>query len=326
MSFYDPSVLDTALDAHIEEMRGLVKLVDEAMPNGVDATTPERLAAMRGGEAESGTGPFAAESVEGAEDRIIPGPGGDLRLHIMRPPEIEAVYLHIHGGGWALGTPEMNDGTNWQLAQVANVAIVSVDYRLAPEDPYPAGPDDCEAAALWLLENAEREFGNSRLLIGGESAGAHLSAATLLRMRDRHGAISRFLGANLVFGCYDMSRTPSQRDLRHTSVLSHDDVSAMPNFFLPEHGPEERRAPDVSPLYADLEGLTPALFTCGTADRLLDDTLFMAARWQAAGNRSELALYPEAPHGFTMFPIAMARAANERVERFVSGIVAGAAS
>jgi acetyl esterase/lipase len=220
----------------------------------------------------------------------------------------------------------MNDANNGQLARSSKVAIVSVDYRLAPEHPYPAGPDDCEAAALWLLENAERELGSSRLLISGDSAGAHLAAVTLLRIRDRHGAIARFEGANLVFGCFDLSGTPSQRDPRHTPVLSASDIEQMPAHFLPGLSLEERRVPDISPLYADLSGLPPALFTCGTGDRLLDDTLFMAARWQAAGSRAELALYPEAPHGFTMFPIAMARAANERIARFVGGIVGGAAA
>jgi acetyl esterase/lipase len=109
-------------------------------------------------------------------------------------------------------------------------------------------------------------------------------------------------------------------------VLSRKDIDDMPGYFLPKHGPEERRHPDISPLFADLAALPPALFTVGTRDRLLDDTLFMAARWHAAGNRAELALYPEAPHGFTMFPIAMARAAHARILRFLQGIVSGEAT
>jgi acetyl esterase/lipase len=97
------------------------------------------------------------------------------------------VYLHIHGGGFMLGRAYQYDEMMAAIAGACQVATVSVDYRLAPEDPYPAGPDDCETAAVWLAENAASEFGTDRLIIGGESAGANLSAVTLLRMRDRHG-------------------------------------------------------------------------------------------------------------------------------------------
>jgi acetyl esterase/lipase len=208
-----------------------------------------------------------------------------LLAHVDEMRSIE-IYLHLHGGGWTLGMPEMNDGSNWSLAQKAKVAVVSVDYRLAPEHPYPAGPDDCEAAALWLLEHAGREFGTDRLLIGGESAGGHLAAVTLLRVRDRHGALARFEAANLVYGGFDLSGTPSQRSGGYTPLLSRRDVDNMPGFFLPKHDLEERRHPDISPLFAELAGLSPALFTAGTHDRLLDDTLFMAARWHDGPGRA----------------------------------------
>ncbi len=89
----------------------------------------------------------------------------------------------------------------------ARPAVLSVDHRLAPEHPFPAGPDDCEAAARWLVDRAEAEFGTARLLIGGESAGAHLSVLTLLRLRDRHGITGTFRAAHLTFGPYDLSMT-----------------------------------------------------------------------------------------------------------------------
>jgi len=80
----------------------------------------------------------------------------------------------------------------------------------APEHPYPVGPDDCEAAAAWLVQNGKEEFGTEALTIGGESAGGHLTAVTILRMRDRHG-YTRFRRANIVYGAFDFSLTPSQR-------------------------------------------------------------------------------------------------------------------
>jgi len=107
---------------------------------------------------------------EMAVDREIPGPAGRMRVRTFVPDQVDAVFLHIHGGGFAAGSPEMTDLLHEILSKELNLAFVSVDYRLAPEHPYPAGPDDCEAAAVWLLEHAEAEYGSARLLIGGESA------------------------------------------------------------------------------------------------------------------------------------------------------------
>lgn len=122
-------------------------------------------------------------TVDDARVRRIPGPAGEIGIRVIAPPSPRGVYLHFHGGGWALGAAHHQDVPNKRLSAACDMAVVSVDYRLAPEDPYPAAPDDCEAAALWLVEHAEREFGTRRLLIGGESAGAHLSVVTLLRLR-----------------------------------------------------------------------------------------------------------------------------------------------
>jgi len=265
---------------------------------------------------------------EQAVDRTIDGPAGPIRLRTFVPEqggEINAVFLHLHGGGWIIGSPEMTDLLNEMVANTLNVAVVSVDYRLAPEHPYPAGPDDCEAAAVWLLEHAEAEFGSSRLLIGGESAGGHLSAVTLLRMRDRHRAIDRFHGANLVFGVYDLSHTPSQRGVgipTGSDILTVDGTAFFTEMFTPEMTLEERRDPEISPLYADLHGLPPALFTVGTDDHLLDDTLFLASRWEAAGNRTELLVYPDTPHGCIALPSVGAHWFPRMLD-FLRGCIAG---
>jgi len=216
--------------------------------------------------------------------------------------------LHIHGGGWVAGEPELTDLLNEALSETLNLAIVSVDYRLAPEHPYPAAPDDCEAAALWLVEHAADEYGTDRLLIGGESAGAHLSAVTLLRLRDRHGGADRFCGANLVFGAYDLGLLPSARGIGmspENDILDPDDIRFVVDQFIPGMTPDQRRHPDVSPLFAALRGLPPALFTVGTADHLVDDTLLFASRWVAAGNRAELLVYPDAPHGCMGVPTVL---------------------
>jgi acetyl esterase len=238
-----------------------------------------------------------------AVDRMIEGSGGPIRLRTFACDQPDGVLFHIHGGAWMAGAPEMLDLLHEVVVDTCNVAVVSADYSLAPEHPYPAGPDDCEAAALWVLDHAADEFGSDRLLIAGESAGAHLVAVTLLRLRDRHGAADRFLGANLLFGAYDLSRTPSQRGV---GIAPERDILDGTGFaldvFLPGMSEERRREPDVSPLYADLRGMPPALFAVGTNDHLLDDTLFMASRWEVAGNRSELLVYPDTPHGCIALP------------------------
>jgi acetyl esterase/lipase len=252
-----------------------------------------------------------------ATERSIAGPGGQLPLRVFVPDRVEGVYLHIHGGGWVLGRAHHSDVVLEALARACNLAVVSVDYRLAPEDPYPAGPDDCEAAALWLAQNAQKEFGSDRLFIGGESAGGHLSAVTLLRLRDRHG-LNPFQGAILTYGVFDLTHTPS--------VLQAGETTLVINFplmkWFGDHfvGPELRRDPDVSPLYAGLSGMPPALFSVGTLDPLIDDTLFMHARWIAAANDAELAVYPGAVHGFLSYPTKQAKSAAARIHTFLRGV------
>lgn len=242
--------------------------------------------------------------LEQARTITIPGPGGELPLRVIAAPEPRGVYLHIHGGGWTIGGADMQDEPLWELAQATGLTAISVDYRLAPEHPYPAGADDCEAAALWLLESHD-----GRLTIGGDSAGAQLAVVTLLRLRDRHGISPRvFAAANLVFGAYDLTGTPSrllwgEREL----ILSTPAMDWFADCFLPGMSDSERRAPDISPLFADLHDLPPALFSCGTMDPLLDDSLFMEARWRAAGNEAQLSLWPEGAHAFTAFSLEISR-------------------
>ena len=210
--------------------------------------------------------------------------------------------------------PYYFDETLAETSRAAEVAVVSVDYRLAPENPYPAGPDDCEAVAVWLAEKAKSEFGSDKLVIGGESAGANLSVVTLLRMRDRHG-FTGFSGANLPYGGYDLRMTPSARRWGERNLVL---TTKLIEWFHDCYAPRELWSdPDVSPLLADLSDMPPALFSVGTLDPLLDDSLFMHARWLAAGNEAELAIYPGGAHGFPAFPIGIAREANERVRSFI---------
>jgi acetyl esterase len=255
-----------------------------------------------------------------AETITIDGTHGPIDLRILAPEKPKAVYLHIHGGGWTLGTADGQDQWYERFADRLGIATVSVDYRLAPENPYPMGPDDCESAALWLVAEARARFGTDCLLIGGESAGAHLSVVTLLRLRDRHG-IQPFRAANLHAGCYDLGLTPSARNWgTEKLVLNTRDVENFVRHYLVRGG--DVRDPDISPLNADLRGMPPALFTVGTRDLLVDDTLFMAPRWVAAGNRAVLEAYPGGCHVFIAFPGQNSDRCLERIEAFFTEAIA----
>ena len=250
-----------------------------------------------------------------AKTILIDGSGGHrIALRIVAGPSPVGVYLHIHGGAWIMGTANMRDEDLERIVESTGFACVSVEYRLAPEHPFPAAPDDCEAAARWLVHHAKAQFGTDRLVIGGESAGGHLSVVTLIRLRD-DGLGSAFQAANLCYGVYDLSMTPSLRSAEATLVLTRQSMEGAISAFLPAD--IDRRHPSVSPLYADLKGLPPALFTVGTLDPLLDDSFFMHARWVAAGNEGQLAIYPGGTHGFTTFPCAIAREAKILIDQFI---------
>lgn len=268
---------------------------------------------------ERGEGAFppAAKS-ERAKWIEIDGPAGKIKLRAVAPAKSRGVYLHMHGGGHVLGAADQQDRLLEIIADTTNLTALSVEYRLAPENPYPAGPDDCEAAALWVSDHLS-DFGGTKLATGGESAGAHLSAMTILRLRDKHGR-TPFNAANLVFGVFDLGMTPSARAFGNDErlILRTIDITKFGDAFLPGLSAEQKRTPELSPLYADLSGLCPALFTIGTRDALLDDSLFMHSRWIAAGNRGELDVYPGACHGFLAFPTPQTFASLQRQTAFLN--------
>jgi acetyl esterase/lipase len=258
--------------------------------------------------------------LESAVERVIDGPGGALALRVLAAEDVRGCYVHMHGGGWAMGGADRQDQTLSHLARAAGLAVVAVHYRLTPEHPHPAAVADCAAAISWLVVHGERQLGSSRVIVGGESSGAHLAALALLVLRDR-GEVAAVAGANLAYGVYDVSMTPSARLWGpERMVISTPDLES----FAAQYAPLSRhRDADVSPLYADLAGLPPALFSCGTLDPLLDDSLFMAARWRQAGNEAALDLYPGAPHEFLNLQdsIPAERLARERMLAFVGSVL-----
>lgn len=301
------SLIDAKLAAHVQESRDFNAALratndDQPVP---DPSTPEGLQQARAGLPARAMppGPPAVERVVEAGGRRVP-----VRILAPQSGVARGVCLDIHGGGFYLGSAARGDARNRRLADALGVAVVSVDYRLAPEDPWPAAPDDCETAALWLLGQARSIFGTTRLAIGGASAGATLAMTTLLRLRDR-GVVKPFVGAVLQAGTYDLSgRTPAGRRLAD-------------EFFIRAyagHAPD-RTNPDISPAYGDLRDLPPALLVVGNLDIVLEDNLVMAARLSAAGGEVDVRVYPESPHGFWSFPTAMASAAVTDIESWLAG-------
>lgn len=256
-----------------------------------------------------------------AEMRNVTWNGHSVTVRILkhRSKQSRGTYLHIHGGGWTWGSCTEQDVRLREISDECGLDCVSVEYRLAPEHPYPAAPDDCEAAALWLL-NAQHELATEKLFIGGESAGAHLSAVTLLRLREKLGAMP-FHGANLIAGCYDLGPGGSvQHWNRERLILTREDVSHFCNFYLPQDS--IRRHGDVSPLFADLSEMPPALFTIGTQDILLDDNLQMAVRWERQAGNAVLDIVPGGCHVFQAFrDLNITRDSNARAFAFINALI-----
>ncbi len=298
-TYLDPKFFtDAAIPEDTKQINAGIITLTKDMPNWWE------VGAQKVREARAaGTSVFPAPAKSDRAKWIeIDGPAGKLKLRVIAPEKSRGVYLHFHGGGHVLGAADQQDRLLERIADGANLTAISVEYRLAPENPYPAGPDDCEAAALWVADNL-RDFGGDKLATGGESAGAHLAATTILRLRDKHGRMP-FNAANLVFGVFDLGMSPSARAFGDAErlVLRTLDIHKFGEAFLPGTTDEQKRAPELSPLFSDLRGLCPGFFTIGTKDALLDDSLFMHARWVAAGNAGELDIYPGACHGFIAFP------------------------
>lgn len=304
----------------------LIELLKAAQAPGVPRLWELPPAVARQGADAMFKAMFNSGGPEMAETRDVEVPGrrGAVPGRLYVPPgvgERSPGLLYLHGGGWVIGSPDTHDRLTRELAAGIGARVLSLAYALAPEHPYPAGLDDCVDAARYLGAHGDRlGIDPGRLLIGGDSAGANLSAATLLRLKSERGAA--FRGAILIYGAYAMDYdTPSitawgDRDL----VLSRKSMDWFRAQYLPAGVPPD---PFVSPLRGDLTGLPPAILVVGRLDPLLSDSELFAEALRAAGVPAELHVYPDGLHAFAQFfALDMASDAVKRICGFARAHVA----
>ena len=222
--------------------------------------------------------------LEGTRELDIPGGDGMRRARWYDPDgrSPAPLLLYLHGGGWVAGDLDIEDRALRVLALESGAKIVSLDYRLAPEHPFPAAIDDALAAFAWLHEHAPELGGSARALaLGGASAGANIALAAALRLRDE----ARPLPAQLVLfhGVYGVERNTGSDRLFGTPEFSGA-LANMELFYAAYAGsPEHRRDPLVAPLLADLQGLPPTFINAAGLDLLRDDSRQLRDRLRQAG-------------------------------------------
>jgi acetyl esterase len=253
-----------------------------------------------------------------AADRELSAPRGAIKVREFPRQPSQGLYIHFHGGGWVFGSIHEQDHLLDALGNASGLTVVSVDYPLAPEHELP----EILAHAIAATRSVIETYGHGKVCLGGESAGAHIAVNVALDLcRDLEHA-AKIVGLNLCYGIFDLSMTPSQRSAGDAFVgLSRPYLEWFYSLALPGRTQEQRRDPDVSPLYRDLARMPACLFSVGELDPLLDDTQFMAARWRAAGNPTDLKVYPQAHHGFNGQSTSMATLANDAIHRFLADCV-----
>ena len=234
-----------------------------------------------------------------AGDHDIPGPAGRRRARLYRPRRRSSAalpgLLYFHGGGWCIGDIDTHDPLCRQIAEEAHCAVLSLDYRLAPEHPFPAAVEDCFAALRFAgLEGRSLGLDPARLAVGGDSAGGNLAAVLALLARDAAIALR---GQVLFYPATDfVIDYPSRHDYGAGFLLTRESTAWFGGHYVDPRRHEDWRA---SPLRArDLGHLAPAIVIVGACDMLCDESRAYAEALANAGNDVRLHVYPGMIHGF----------------------------
>jgi acetyl esterase len=239
------------------------------------------------------------EPIARLEDRTLPGPRGDIPVRIYTPdgkPPFP-ILVYFHGGGWVVGGIATHDNLCRQLANGAGAVVVSVDYRLAPEHPFPAAPEDCYAAARWIAQNAHTLGGDpGRIAVGGDSAGGNLAAVVSLMARDRGGP--PLVHQLLIYPVVDAPcDNVSYRDNAKDYLLTAEMMDWFWNHYVGT-GTADRHLLACPLRAASLRGLPPALVFTAEFDPLRDEGEAYAARLREEGVPVRLERYDGMIHGF----------------------------
>jgi acetyl esterase len=288
-------------------------ILEEAAAAGLpDMTTLPVDQARAQVEATNAPWNLPVPELAAVEDLTIAGAGGPIGLRCYRP-SLERhlpVVLYAHGGGFVVCSLDTHDRLMRLLAKRTSAAVIGIDYRLAPEHPFPAALGDCLAAHRWLHGHG-REAGldAGRLVVAGDSAGANLALATLLALRD--GREPQPKGAALFYGCY-WSRLDTRSHARFGDGTWHLSTDQMAWFWRHYLGRTPPGDPLAEPLHADLARLPRLFLNIGTLDPLADDTHELARRLEQARVPFALKVYPGLVHAF-MRMSARCRAADAAV-------------
>ena len=268
---------------------------------------PADLAAFR-----SGANGYLARApkpeIQTVEDLEIAGPGGPLPLKLYRSTgdADTAIVVFLHGGAFVFGDLDTHDALCRRLALSTGLTVVSVDYRLAPEHPYPAGLDDALAAVRWVRSN----FPGTPLGLAGDSAGAWLAIATALRCAGEH---PRIAGLGLLYPAIDARcDSASQMAFGRDHVLTRDFMAWAWSVFASESMPDLTKV--------DLSGLPPSVVITAGFDPLRDEGQGVIDRARAAGVQVVAHHYPDMIHGFAGLPQG-SRRGNEALDRLAEGLV-----
>jgi len=275
------------------------KALGEALGVDLDLTTVDLTTVRQAADLAATQGP--RPEVARCEDRELPGPDGKLRVRIYRPEGTGELpcLVYFHGGGWTFCSIETHDGTCRKLANGAGCAVVSVEYRLAPEHRFPAAAEDAFAAIRWVAEQAEALGVDARrIAVGGDSAGGNLAAVASLMTRDRKGP--KLCHQLLVYPITDHDfETGSYRDNAAGPLLTRAMMQSFWDFYVPDG---DRSHPYVSPLRAEsLDTLPPATVITAEYDPLRDEGEAYAARLGQVGVSVAASRYDGMIHGFFGF-------------------------